>query len=151
MSIPSLWHQRIAGSLYNQLCQFLDGKPCEPFMAPVEVRLFPHEDESDDTVVQPDVFVVCNKSKLNDGKVCLGAPDFAAEVVTPGSTMVDKVKKDLYCKADVKEYWMITLKKIFVYVLADGMYNETVYEINSSSVQNIPMSALPGCIIKLKP
>ena len=150
MSSPSIWHQRIAGTVYNQLCQFLDGKPCEAFIAPVDVRLFPMKDGSDDTVVQPDVFVVCDTSKLADGKACMGAPDFVVEVVSSSSKMTDRVKKDLYCKAGVKEYWMIGIDRVYVYVLAGGAYTETIYEIKPSITAEIPVMALPGCIIKIK-
>ena len=149
MSSPSIWHQRIAGTMYSQLSQFLDGKPCEAFVAPVDVRLFFREDETDDTVVQPDVFVVCDESKLMDGKACRGAPDFVIEVVSSSSKMIDRVKKDLYCKAGVKEYWMIGSNKIHKYVLADGVFSETVYELSSSQGASIPVSVLPGCKIKL--
>jgi len=149
MSSPSIWHQRVTGSLYNQLSHFLEGKPCEPFIAPVDVRLFPRDDESDDTVVQPDVFVVCDKSKLDDGKACRGAPDFVVEVVSSSSKMIDRAKKDLYCKAGVKEYWMIGSNKMFAYILADNVYTETVYEMNPTDVKNIPVAVLPGCTLKL--
>ena len=151
MSSPNRWHQRIVLSIGSQLSQFLDGKPCEPFIAPFDVRLFPRDNGSDDTVVQPDVLVVCDESKLADGKACRGAPDFVVEVVSPGSKMIDRVKKDLYYKAGVREYWIIGTDKVYAYVLADGAYAETVYEINSLQAQEIPVSALPGCIIKIKP
>ena len=151
MSSPSIWHQRIAGTVYNQLSQLLEAKPCEAFIAPVDVRLFPEKDGSDDTVVQPDVFVVCDNSKLDDGKACRGAPDFVVEVVSSSSKMIDKVKKDLYCKAGVKEYWMIMQSKLYTYILVDGAYSETIYEMNLSHVLEIPISVLSGCVIKFKP
>ena len=151
MSSPSIWHQRVVLSLGNQLSQFLEDKPCEAFIAPVDVRLFPEKDESDDTIVQPDVFVVCDKAKLDDGKACMGAPDFAVEVVSSSSKMIDKVKKDLYCNAGVKEYWMIGQNKLQTYILVDGKYSETIYEMNPSRVLEIPVSVLPGCVIKFKP
>jgi len=151
MSSPSIWHQRMTGSVYRQLGQFLDGKSCEPFIAPVDVRLFPRDDESDDTVVQPDVFVVCDESMVSDGKACKGAPDFVIEVVSSSSKMIDKfVKKDLYCKAGVKEYWIIGPDKLYAYVLVGNMFTETVYEISLSRVQKIPVSVLAGCTIKFQ-
>ena len=150
MSSPDLWHQRVVLSIGRQLSEFLDGKPCEPFIAPFDVRLFPKEDESDDTVVQPDVFVVCDKSKLSDGKVCRGAPDFVIEVVSSSSKMIDKfVKRELYCEAGVREYWLIGHNKTYVYVLENGAYTETIYEITSSDMMKIPVSVLSGCIIKI--
>jgi len=149
MSSPSIWHQRVVLSVGSQLSQFLDGKQCEPFVAPFDVRLFPRNDDSDDTVVQPDVFVVCDKSMLSDGKACKGAPDFVVEVVSSSSKMIDKVKKDLYFTAGVKEYWMIGQDRLYAYVLTDGVYSETVYKINSAQTAEIPVSVFPGCVIKI--
>ena len=151
MSSPSIWHQRLVLSLGNQLSQFLEDKPCEAFIAPVDVRLFPKKDGSDDTIVQPDAFVVCDQSKLDDGKACRGAPDFVVEVVSSSSKMTDKVKKDLYRKAGVKEYWMIMQNKLYTYNLLDDAYSETIYEMNPSRILEIPVSVLPGCVIKFKP
>ena len=117
----------------------------------MDVRLFPMADGLDDTVVQPDVFVVCDKSRLSDGKACRGAPDFVVEVVSSSSKMIDRVKKDLYRKAGVKEYWMIGPDRLCTYILTDGDYPETIYKINSSSNLEIPVSVLSGCIIKMAP
>ena len=152
MSAPGIWHQRIVLSIGSQLNQFLDGKQCEAFIAPFDVRLFPRDDNSDDVVVQPDVLVVCDESMLSDGLTCRGAPDFVVEVVSSSSKMIDKfVKRDLYCKAGVKEYWIVGQNKVYAYVLDKGVYSETVYEINCSQVLEIPVSVLPGCMIKIKP
>jgi Uma2 family endonuclease len=149
MSSPSIWHQRVVLSLGSQLSQFLESKPCEAFIAPFDVRLFPAADGSDNTVVQPDVFVVCDASKLSDGKVCRGAPDFVVEVVSSSSKMIDRVKKDLYCKAGVKEYWMIGPDRLYTYVLTGDVYSETVYKINSSGVLEIPVSLFSDCLLKI--
>ena len=64
---PALDHQDIAGEIYFQLRAALRNKPCRAFIAPVDVRL-PKANEADehvDTVVQPDVLVVCNETKLD--------------------------------------------------------------------------------------
>lgn len=64
---PTLEHQDVAGEIYFQLRRALEGKPCRAFIAPVDVRL-PKADEADeriDTVVQPDVLVVCDETKLD--------------------------------------------------------------------------------------
>ncbi|MGH8499994.1 MAG: Uma2 family endonuclease, partial [Methylococcales bacterium] len=79
---PALDHQEIAGEIYRQLANALLGTPCRAFIAPVDVRL-PKSYEPDDridTVVQPDVLVVCDSSKLDRRGVC-GAPDFVVEVL----------------------------------------------------------------------
>jgi len=150
MSAPDERHHDLVTDIYTQLRSQLSGSPCKPFIAPFDVRLFPREDESDDTVVQPDVFVICDRNKLSDGKACKGAPDFVVEVTSPSTKMMDLFnKKDLYCKAGVKEYWVIGPNKIGCYVLEKGMFVETVYPIDFSDALEIPVSVLPGCTLKL--
>ena len=106
---PTLDHQDVAGEIYFQLRRALEGKPCRTFIAPVDVRL-PKADEADDqinTVVQPDVLVVCDASKL-DRRGVRGAPDFVVEVLSPGTAAHDQVRKRrVYERAGVKEYWLI--------------------------------------------
>jgi Uma2 family endonuclease len=149
MSAPDIWHHDMAVEIYSQLREFLKDKSCKPFIAPVDVRLFPKADESDDVVVQPDVFVVCDESKVSDGKACRGAPDFTAEIISPASKVIDlSVKRDLYLKAGVKEYFVIGHDKILVYTLINGEYNETIYNTGFSEFPEIPVSTLPGCVLK---
>ena len=64
---PTLDHQDVVGEIYFQLRQALGDQPCRAYVAPVDVRL-PHSNEADadvDTVVQPDVLVVCDPSKAD--------------------------------------------------------------------------------------
>ncbi len=106
---PTLEHQDIAGEIYYQLRQQLEGKPCRPYIAPVDVRL-PKGNEADeaiDTVVQPDVIVVCDQGKL-DRRGVRGAPDFVVEVLSPSTAFHDhKRKREVYERAGVKEYWLV--------------------------------------------
>ncbi|MFI3157837.1 MAG: Uma2 family endonuclease, partial [Methylococcaceae bacterium] len=74
---PDLAHQDVAGEIYRQAANILTGKPCRAFIAPVDVRL-PKQNEADesiDTVVQPDLLVVCDSGKL-DRRGVRGAPDW---------------------------------------------------------------------------
>jgi len=82
MAAPDEWHQWVAGNMYRQLGDFLNGKKCTPYIAPFDVRLFPQEDGSDNTVFQPDVFVVRDRDKVFGRKYCNGAPDFVIEVMS---------------------------------------------------------------------
>ena len=80
--------------IYLQARQALEGKPCRVFIAPVDVRL-PKRDEADqqvDTVVQPDVLVVCDSSKL-DRRGVRGAPDWLVEVPSPSTASHDQIRK----------------------------------------------------------
>jgi len=126
MSAPGIWHQRIVLSLGSQLSQFLNGKSCEAFVAPFDVRLFYEKDESDKTIVQPDIFVVCDPEKTTGGHGVKGAPDFIIEILSEFNVGMDLIdKKFLYEKAGVKEYWIIAPEKIYINLLQDGIYQET--------------------------
>jgi Uma2 family endonuclease len=86
-----------------------DQTPCQVYAAPFDVRL-PEEDEADEriaTVVQPDITVVCDPSRLDD-KGCRGAPDWIVEIVSPSSVSMDYIRKlALYEKHGVREYWIV--------------------------------------------
>lgn len=124
---PSRIHQKILGDLHRQVANYLIGKTCEVYIAPFDVRL-PKGDESDeqiDTVVQPDLVVVCDRKKLNE-RGCKGAPDLVVEVLSPGTAGKDmKTKLSLYERVGVKEYWLVDPmnKTVQVYQLEiEGIY-----------------------------
>lgn len=106
---PSRKHQEILGALYLQFAGYLKGKPCRVYLAPFDVRL-PEGHEADDqirTVVQPDLVVVCDRSKLDDHG-CKGAPDLAIEITSPHTAdKDDELKLALYEKKGVKEFWLV--------------------------------------------
>ena len=106
---PLIEHQELTGRIYGQLVTQLEGHPCRPFIAPVDVRL-PKAQQSDDeadTVVQPDVFVVCDRDKI-DARGVRGAPDFVVEVLSPTTAARDQIeKKKIYERAGVREYWLV--------------------------------------------
>jgi Uma2 family endonuclease len=109
--VPNVQHQRMVGILFNRLFNHLEGGPCQVFSAPFDVRLpLPeHHQRADriDTVVQPDVCVICDRSKL-DEQGCIGPPDLAIEVLSPGNTNREmKEKFELYEAAQVPEYWIV--------------------------------------------
>ena len=108
MPAPLIWHQEIVTELGFQLRGFFKGKPCRALVAPVDVRLFPQTDDSDDVVVQPDLVVICDEAKLSDGKACRGAPDLVIEILSESTKSHDlRLKLDLYKKAGVREYWTV--------------------------------------------
>ncbi|MDR0443613.1 MAG: Uma2 family endonuclease [Treponema sp.] len=107
MAAPNTEHQGILSTLHGEFYIFLKGKKCRPFAAPFDVRLFYEEDESDDTVVQPDLVVVCDPKKLGK-EGCRGAPDLAVEILSPSNTAIEMHRKlNLYREAGVREYWII--------------------------------------------
>ena len=145
MAPPSITHQRISGKLYLQIASFLKGRPCEVFHAPVGVRL--NADLADDTVVQPDIVVVCDRSILDD-KSIKGAPDMVIEILSPSTASRDKVMKfNQYLRAGVREYWIVhpDSKTVSVHVLKDGEYITRAY----ADTDAVSVHVLEGCTINL--
>jgi Uma2 family endonuclease len=143
MANPSQRHQSVAGDMHRQLSQFLLGKPCKVFHAPFGVRL----SDKEDTVFEPDILVVCDKTKL-DGMKCNGAPDLVVEVLSPSSVRYDKVIKfGKYREAGVREYWIVDPDKntLQANILRDGAYSATIY----GETDVAPVSVLEGCTIDL--
>jgi len=107
---PSRLHQDISGELFTQFHNYLKGKSCKVYAAPFDVRL-PVSNEKDEdvkTVVQPDIAIVCDPSKL-DEKGCKGAPDLIVEISSPSTAKKDMILKfSRYEKAGIKEYWIIS-------------------------------------------
>jgi Uma2 family endonuclease len=148
MSSPPVEHQTISGEIFRQLANFLRGKPCRVFAAPLDVRLFPEEDHSDDTVVQPDILVVCDTSKLAKGSVD-GPPDLVVEILSPSNTQkLMFLKFEAYLNAGVREYWVLDPeeKKVQVHVLEEGRYISSAYKKDAV----IPVSVLPPFSLDLK-
>ena len=124
---PRVVHQRILGELFIQFATWLKDKPCQIFLAPFDVRL-PEADENDDlveTVVQPDLLVICDKGKL-DKAGCRGAPDLVIEILSTWTAQKDlKVKFARYERAGVREYWIVDPagKTVQIFTLGvDGRY-----------------------------
>lgn len=109
MASPSTVHQRIVGDIFVQLRQSKKecNKDCTVYASPVTVQL----DADDKTGLQPDVFVVCDKT-MDNGKTVFGAPDFVVEVVSPGNRSYDmNLKLHKYGGAGCKEYWIVDYER----------------------------------------
>lgn len=107
---PSTAHQAILMEISRQIANYLEGKACKVFPAPFAVRLFSDKDTPDgdvNTVVEPDITIVCDLDKL-DKRGCNGAPDAVIEILSPSIAKYDRFTKlHLYRKAGVKEYWIV--------------------------------------------
>jgi Uma2 family endonuclease len=124
---PRVRHQAISRELVAEFVLYLRGKSCQVFAAPFDVRL-PESDERDDlveTVVQPDLSVICDRGKLDEAG-CRGAPDLIVEILSPGTAHKDlKVKFDRYERAGVREYWIVdpTGATVQIFILGpEGKY-----------------------------
>ncbi len=139
---PRINHQQIAGRIYSRLEQKLQGKTCQPFIAPVDVVL------SDIDVVQPDVIVVCDPTKITERNI-QGPPDWVAEVLSPGTARKDlREKKALYQRSGVKEYVVFDPVQAWVqrFVLVDGLYGAG--EIIDPS-EDLALGFMPGEVLAL--
>ena len=125
MAMPSEKHQRTSGNLYRIFANYLYKKPCRVYHPPFDVRLpkpLHHRKENDKsifTVVQPDLTIVCDMSKIDD-KGCDGAPDLIIEILSPSTGSRDlKDKKEVYEFAEVPEYWIVHPQDqtVIVYIL----------------------------------
>jgi len=127
MSPPLTDHQRISRELSRQFSNYLAGKKCEVFPAPFGVRLFEEEGDAPedvDTMVEPDLSVVCDKDKL-DKYGCRGAPDLIIEILSPSTRRYDRITKlNLYQRAGVREYWIVDpdSKEVQTFLLDGGRY-----------------------------
>ena len=150
MAGPNTRHQVILRELFLRFGNYLEGKSCQVYCAPFDVRLFYEEElgEDDDTVVQPDIMVVCDKSKIGDEGI-RGAPDLVIEILSPLNTVFEMgEKRDLYEDAGVREYWVVNPKDndVTVHRLQDGgVFDNEIYKATAT----VPVGILPGFGIAL--
>ena len=146
MAAPSERHQAISMELSTQFQTYLRGKPCKVYAAPFDVRLFYQKDDRDDTVVQPDIVVICDEKKRGT-EGCRGAPELVIEIISPSNTATEMERKLLlYLKAGVHEYWVVNPENntVVVYNFKDkGIYGYKNDEF-------IPVATLPGLNISLE-
>lgn len=145
---PPRAHQELVGELYVQVRMALEGQSPRVYVAPFDVRLpkSTEPDEQIDTVVQPDVLIVCDLSKL-DERGMRGAPDWVAEVLSPSTASYDQVLKlRAYERAGVAEVWLVhpIARTLTLYSLADGHYGRpTRLELRGKTA----IAAVPGVSI----
>ena len=151
MATPSRIHQEISGELFRQLANFLEGKQCRVYPAPFGVRLFARDGdgpEDVDTLVEPDISVVCDRSKL-DQHGCKGAPEMVIEILSPSTLRHDRlVKLNLYQQAGVREYWIVDPdnQSVLVFTLG-GHVLEIREDYGREDVAKV--SVLDGCFLEL--
>ena len=128
---PSFGHQNLVVELSRQIANSLHGSSRRVCIAPLDVRLPKNTDDEDgqiDTVVQPDVFIVCDSQKLDEHGV-RGAPDWLAEVLSPSTARYDRTTKlSAYERAGVPEVWLVdpTTRTVTIYQMAAGRYAQPI-------------------------
>ena len=145
---PKRKHADASVNLEYLLLQYFEDKLCKVYDAPFDVRLPVQNKKKPNqihTVVQPDLFVVCDLDKLDDDG-CLGAPDWIIEITSPRTAKNDfNEKYNLYEEAGVHEYWIVQPKEkaVNVYVLENGQYALVdVYESDTIPCQTFPDLAI---------
>jgi Uma2 family endonuclease len=113
------------------------------------VRLFYEEDESDTTVVQPDISIICDKEKRGP-EGCRGGPDLVVEILSPSNTALEMERKfELYREAGVREYWIVNPehKTVHTYRFEDKEVFTHLY----ARTDMAPVDIFPGLEIALEP
>ena len=146
MATPSRRHQSLLGKLYRMIADHIDDtkKDCVIYPAPFGVKLSQKKDD----IVEPDISVICDKSKLTE-RGCEGAPDWIIEIVSPSNPGHDYVLKlNLYEAAGVKEYWIVDPEheRVLVYHLEKERFLCTPYEFSDV----IPVELCVGFSIDFK-
>lgn len=149
MAGPGTYHQELSQRLEYAILTFLRKSPCRMFHAPFDVRLTRNTSDTQiTTVVQPDICVVCDLTKI-DKRGCLGAPELIIEIVSPGNLKHDtKTKFDLYEEAGVLEYWVVFPGEKTV--LAHQLDENGRYQVAAEYAEPgpMPVAVLPGLAIE---
>jgi Uma2 family endonuclease len=145
---PTRTHQNVAYRLYLEIAYALERTSFGVYGAPLDVRLpkAAEDDDEIDTVVQPDVFIVCDPKKV-DERGCRGGPDWVAEVLSPSTERHDKVVKvPVYERAGVRELWLVDPYKLVVniYLLQNGRYGSP---ISVAMIGRTQLVAVPGITV----
>jgi Uma2 family endonuclease len=153
LSAPNRKHQEIARELLLEMGNFLRDKRCQVFIAPFDVRLPVKNRKKDNevtTVVQPDICIVCDESKL-DKRGCCGAPDLVVEILSPGNSEKEvQLKFELYEEAGVKEYWIVYPEEESVAVFTMSETNKYNGAVLYAGKKLIHSKVVPGLIIETK-
>lgn len=149
---PFTAHQQVSRNLLVAMANHLSKKRSEVFMAPFDVRLSKNlrRDEDIQTVVQPDICVICDRQKI-DERGCIGVPDIMVEILSSGNNNKELQNKyQIYEENGVQEYWIISpdYNTFFRYILGeDGKY--VPFKLLTSGSE-VTTPILPGFVLNLK-
>lgn len=153
LSAPNTKHQVLAANILVLMRNFLSKQKCQVYIAPFDVRLPVKNRKKDNevtTVVQPDICIVCDETKI-DTRGCCGAPELVVEILSPGNSYKEiKLKFELYEEAGVKEYWIVYPEEesLAVFLLNEnGKYDGAALYAGKDEVKS---KAVPGLIINTK-
>jgi len=143
---PGYKHQIAVGRLFTQLDGQLSVHNCKTIVAPFDV--YPLYERGDEyTLVQPDIFLVCDPTKLKENSYN-GAPKFIIEILSSNRSHDMVTKLNLYEKAEVGEYWMIDPEEKIITALEFS--NGKFIHRSFSGEDDVPLITIPGCVIEFK-
>jgi Uma2 family endonuclease len=155
MAPPRPIHQETVLALSIQIYDYIrtNHLNSKVYPAPFAVRLFPHQDSRDTLVLEPDITLVCDPSRIDEHGLT-GAPDMVIEVLSPSTGHYDREdKKAVYQEAGVKEYWIVDADAktltVFLRGVSGDKGNEDYKKICYSKDATVPVTVLPGLSIDL--
>ncbi len=150
LASPSSPHQLLSMEISFQLRKQIEecGKDCLVFAAPSDVKI----SRDNRTIVQPDIYVVCDLTMIGNGKNTVGAPPFIVEILSPSTKSKDMLLKAWkYASSGVQEYWMVDPAKRSV-LIHDYIKNPDGTETDSYSFDDtVPVRISDGhCSVDFK-
>ncbi len=152
---PSRNHQQVSLKLTREIDKIFQNHSCELYVAPFDVRLINFKKSSSNnqitTVVQPDLCIVCDLSKL-DEQGCVGAPNLIIEILSKGNSKKElTVKYDLYEENGVQEYWTVnpSEKEVHIYTLQNGKYSGSRPYVLETEIQSPTFPELKFAVDKI--
>jgi Uma2 family endonuclease len=149
---PASRHQRISSNLMGRIQPHFSSGHCQVFHAPFDVRLVKSGREDSDivTVVQPDICVICDESKI-DERGCLGSPDWIIEILSPATAKKDfNEKLNLYQENGVREYWIVNPDANVVHQFIPAENGEYIQNGIFSRSQTVQPHIFPELNIELE-
>jgi Uma2 family endonuclease len=143
---PKTNHQIVSMNLSGTLFGLLRNKKCKVFSAPTDVILpiANKKRETSTTVVQPDLFIICDLSIIEESGI-FGVPDLIVEILSPNTKKKDLQNKyDVYEEAGVKEYWIVMpeQKLVEVFVLENQKYKRIQTYVHTDMLECVTMPEL---------
>jgi len=146
MSSPGYKHQNVLLGIGAQLREKLQASGCMTIVAPFDV--YPLYDENNEyTLVQPDIFIACDLSKLQDNRYN-GAPQFIIEILSSNRSHDMITKLNLYEQAGVSEYWIIDPETQIISAME--LINNRYVIRSWSGEDEVPLATIPGCTVDFK-
>jgi Uma2 family endonuclease len=152
---PRRVHQKIEGVLHVKIWSFFEHGSCEVYQSPFDVRLIKNKGQKDqeiNTVVQPDICVICDETKLDDAG-CIGAPDLIVEILSDSTAKKDYNEKfNLYEENEVKEYWIVNpaTQTIEVFSLIEERYHSLGLFNEKDGTKTVQGNLFPELQIELQ-